>query len=538
MLNHFRYIPLILAAGIRSWLPTLVATAVLALVPGAVRADVPISASWAPAAPSIDGVVSPGEWTAGTATSLAHATMRTMNDGSFLYVLLDVVDDTSAQPPGVGVSGDWFAMPFDVDLNHAVTPNVDLSYSSCQDGRPFIKSYYLSPTSFTFCQDVTAPTSGVLAFGSTFNSATPHRFWEFRFSFSEIGVDPATWSLSGGTPPRVRFNVTTHSELPAFHSSEPDPSTYSSTMANLFALDLAMSPVYPAGSAGPVFAGVGLVPSSYIDADGYADINIAGYYAATDAPFGGSLSVFGHWTTLASTPGVKKYRVLYRQGAGPWTRLLQTWTNFKWNGTTWVQMAVGPDDDEAYRIPLPGEIWYLKDLLIGWNTSTFPNGEYELKLELLNNGGGVLPSPAGNSLTLFIVNAPPTVTINGVEYAGSPISACSIVTQGPAPDGFEFNVSVTDTYGALSAYSLYGIYGNNQSTGTIHGDSYAAHVDEDGPHQWDGVSGITVPAPPWRADTTCAYSFILTASSRTQNGYARLFTNVNYHVSLTVLLGP
>jgi hypothetical protein len=519
----------------RALLP-LIALALIALAPMAVRADVPISAAWAPAPPSIDGIVGAGEWAAATTTPLTHGSMHTMNDGAFLYVLLDVVDDTSAQPPGSGVSGDWFAIPFDVDLNYAVTPNVDLAYATCQDGRTFVKTYYLSPTTFTGCQEVTAPTAGAMGFGPTFNSATPHRFWEFQFSFDEIGVDPSLWSLSLGTPPRVRFNVTTRSEIPPFHSSEPDPTTYPSTLANLFALDLAMSPAYPPGTAGPTFAGVGLVPSSYIDSDGYADIHIAGYYSATDAPFGGKLSIFGHWSTLASTPGVKKYRVLYRQGAGPWTRLLQTWTNFKWNGTTWVPMVIGPDADDAYRIPPPSEIWYLDDLIMGWQTSGFPNGKYELKLELLNNGGNVVASPPDNSLSLFIVNAPPAVSIDGVQYAGSPIGACSIVTQGPAPDGFEFTISVTDTYGALAAYRLYGIYGNNLNTGTLHSDSYASNVNADGPHQWDGVSGITVPAPPFRATTSCAYSFILSASSRTQNGYGRLFPNVNSHLSLTILL--
>ncbi|MHB0969771.1 MAG: hypothetical protein ACYC7A_15180 [Thermoanaerobaculia bacterium] len=523
--------------SLRNWLPALVAAAAITVFVPSLRADVPIGASWASAAPAIDGTVVAGEWAAATATPLAHGTMLTMNDGTSLYVMLDVVDDTAAQPPGPGSSGDWYALPFDIDLNHAVTPNVDKAFAPCQDGRIFIRSFYLSPGVFTTCQDVPPPTVAAIGFGATPNSATPHRFWEFRFSFDEIGVDPSTWSVSSGTPPRVRFNVATHSQSPAFGSAQPDPNTYPTTLANLFALDLAMTPMFPPGTTGPVFAGVGLVPSTYIDANGYANINIPGYYAATAAPFGGNLNVFGHWATLETTPGVKKYRVLYSHNGGPWTRLLQTWTNFKWNGTTWVPMVVGPDADEAYRIPASSEIWYLTNLLIGWQSAAFANGEYELRLELLNNGGGVLPSPAGNSLTLFIVNVPPTVTINSIRYNGAPICSCSIVTQGDAPAGFTFNVSVTDTYGALSGYSLYGIYGTNQSTGSIAGDSYAAHVDEDGLHQWDGVSAIDVPAVPWRASSTCAYSFILSASSRTQNGYGRLFPNVNYHMSLTVLLG-
>ena len=57
-------------------------------------------------------------------TRLAHGFMRTMNDGSFLYILLDVVDERVNDPP----IGDFYVLAFDVDLNRTVTPNVDLIY--------------------------------------------------------------------------------------------------------------------------------------------------------------------------------------------------------------------------------------------------------------------------------------------------------------------------------------------------------------------------------------------------------------------------
>src|SRR5215208_2174187 len=105
------------------------------------HADVQIQRAWSAAAPSIDGVVSPGEWSTGTLTTLTHAKMRTMNDAAFLYVLLDVVDDTHDDAPahaGPG-TGDSFVIAFDVDRNHAVTPNIDFNYDTCNDGRTFIK---------------------------------------------------------------------------------------------------------------------------------------------------------------------------------------------------------------------------------------------------------------------------------------------------------------------------------------------------------------------------------------------------------------
>ena len=41
----------------------------------------------------------------------------------------------------------------------------------------------------------------------------------------------------------------------------------------------------------------------------------------------------------------------------------------------------------------------------------------------------------------------------------------------------------------------------------------------------------------WRAPASCAYTFILSASSRVQNGYGKIFPYTDYHISLTVLKG-
>jgi hypothetical protein len=217
---------------------------------------------------------------------------------------------------------------------------------------------------------------------------------------------------------------------------------------------------------------------------------------------------------------------------------LQTWTNFKFVAGNWVPISVGPDGDDAYVIPDPVEIWYLPNLLISWQSGLFPNGTYALKLEILNNGGGLLASPAGNSLTLFVDNTPPVPTINQVYYDGTPLCDCAIVTQGDAPRGFTFDISVTDANGALNGFSLGGVYGNNLSTPTLYSDAYSpAHVDADGANRWNGVTNIIVPVTPFRASTSCAYTYTLSASSRVQNGYGRLFTNVQYHFSFTTLLG-
>src|SRR5664279_4172655 len=206
------------------------------------RADVEIARRWCATAPVINGTVSAGEWTSATATPIGHGEMRTMNDGSYLYVLLDVVDDTTADNILTGpFSGDFFTLDIDKDLNHAVTPNVDFTYATCQDGRTFVKSTRLNQFASTGCQAVNTNSLGARGFGPTFNSATPHRFWEFRLSFDELGVDPTTWTTSGGAIPKVRMNVCVFSLNPSFTSCQPD-NTFSPDNSLMYQVDLATFP--------------------------------------------------------------------------------------------------------------------------------------------------------------------------------------------------------------------------------------------------------------------------------------------------------
>lgn len=513
------------------------------------RADVEITRRWAGTAPAIDGTVSPGEWTSGMATTISsggvnYAQMRTMNDASYLYVLLDVVFDTVNDPiPTPGTIGDFFTLFFDKDLNHAVTPNVDFFYSTCQDGRPFVKAVEFSQYSSTACEPVDPATLGAEGFGASFNSGVPHRIWEFRLSLTELGVDTSTWTTSSGGTPQVRMSVVLTSANPSF--SVAQPSAAYPDMSDMYKIDLAIAPSFPPGSTGPIFAGVGLVPFNYIDSAGYANIDIGGYYSATNAPFGGNLNVFGNWNTLRFAYGAARYRVLISKDGGPFTRLHQTWTNFKFNGSTWVPSAIGPDAAESYPIPAPWELWYLPNLLISWQTAAgFADGTYTLKLQLLNAGGFPLANPSGNSLTLFVDNTAPTVSINDALYDGASICECGIVTAGPCITGefpfftfhgFTFNATVNDAHGAINSFSLDYTYGNNHS-GNIYSDSYTnGHASADGPEQWAGVTSSVIPGVPFCAPAACAYTFILSASSRVQNGYGLVFPYVSYNKSLTIL---
>jgi hypothetical protein len=479
----------------------------------------------------IDGAVAAGEWDGAQVTTLAHGRMATMNDGRHLYVLLDVTDDTVDDP--LGPSMELFTLAFDVDLNRAVTPGVDLSYATCGSGWPFAKTHYTSPTTFDGCQTVSAGSAGAIGFAATPSSSTAHRLWEFQLEFAEIGVNPATWGTLLDAP-HVRVNVGLGSQTPWFVQGEPDPGIYPD-LSLAFQVDLAVVPSFPPGSTGTTFAGVGFVPANYIDSDGYATLNVPGYsYGVTDAPFGGTLSVFGNWADLYAR-GARTYRVLYAAAGAPPAPLLQTWTNFRQTGSTWSPRGIGPDAGGRYAVPSPAETWYLPNLLVAWRTNGLPDDTYTLSLELFDGMGSPLPAPASNALTLRVINTSPEAVLHEIRYAGVPVEACSLVWSGTTPSDFEFVVTAADRMGALGGWSLSAVWGDNESAPIV-GDGYAAHVDADGPHRWDGFRSRLLPAT-WRAPVQCAYALTLSVTSRSQTGYGAAVPGASYTKTLTYLAG-
>lgn len=496
------------------------------------RADVSVGRSWATTAPTIDGRVGAREWDDAQVTTLARGRMATMNDARHFYVLLDVTSDTVDDPP----TSDWefFILAFDVDRNRAVTPRVDLAYSNCPIvGRTFVKGYYLGSDTFSGCGDPSPASAGAVGFDLTPASSGSHRIWELRLDLAEIGVDPASWA--GATVvPHVRLNVALASATPSFVQAEPDPALYPHFSGDAFRVDLATAPAVPPGPPGATFAGVGLVPASFIDSLGYADLDVPGYsYRAMDAPFGGTLNVFGNWADLYAR-GARSYRVLSATGTAAAAPLLHTWTNMRLVGTTWTPRAVGPDAAGRYPVPSPAETWYLSNLLVAWPTPNVPDGTYALRLELFDGSGSPLPPPP-DSLTLRVVNTPPLAEIRRVYYDGAEVAECPIVYAGATPADFTFQITAYDGNGALGGWSLVAEYGNNRPAIPIASDGYAAHRDEDGPNEWVGIRDTLLSAR-WRPPVPCAYAITLSASSRSQNGYGPLLS-ARYVKTLTYLEG-
>ncbi len=154
---------------------------------------------------------------------------------------------------------------------------------------------------------------------------------------------------------------------------------YVTTNTTVTQVDLAQLPM-----GEPVFLGVGHVPSTDIDTDGYATTSPGYFFKVTDAPFGGTLNILGNLNNFKNL-GATHYRVLVSDG-GPFTALNRSWNAYKWNPATskYELTSVSPiPGDTRYEIPpeypAAPQRWLPTFLMIRWPSST--NGLYTFQVE-------------------------------------------------------------------------------------------------------------------------------------------------------------
>ncbi|KPJ93727.1 MAG: hypothetical protein AMJ55_07525 [Gammaproteobacteria bacterium SG8_15] len=305
--------------------------------------------------------------------------------------------------------------------------------------------------------------------------------------------------------------------------------------------------------AGPVFMGVGHVPSTNI-VDGYATTDPGYFYQVKHSPFGKTLNIFGnlvHFQALGAT----HYEVVVSKDGGPFQAINRSWNVYKWNTTTskYELTPIAPDPGTTrYEIPLEAdgqyhpEFWYPPFLFMRWPSGE--NGSYEFQVNLYP--GGILPV-ADNTLTLLVDNTAPEAQLNAIcqdGVAGTPgdpcypdkeVKPCDIVSAGP--NTYYFKVTAYDSNHHLLSYWLRGWWGNNKSA-TIYSDHYNHHVDAEGPYAWSGVFNFPIPrtAPGsagnltnWTSQCNCAHTFRVRTWKRTINGYNYVYRD-DWHKSVTL----
>lgn len=291
---------------------------------------------------------------------------------------------------------------------------------------------------------------------------------------------------------------------------------------------------------GPVFMGVGHVPSTKIDSNGYATTDPGYFFQVKHSPFGGTLNIFGNLNNFKAL-GATHYEVLVSKDGGPFVPINLSWNMYKWNPTTlqYELVPIAPvSGTTRYLIPaeypLNAAWWYPSFLFMQWPSGE--NGLYTFKVKIYPGAiGPELPGlPAAlNSLTVRIDNTPQDVKIVSIWQKGTPdkeIKACDIVSTGN--NQYYFKITAYDPNHHLLSYGLSALWGDNKSA-SIASDSYSSHVDAEGPYLWSGIINTKVPATVWSASCNCAHTFYLGAWKRTIDGYNYILYR-DYHKSITI----
>lgn len=292
----------------------------------------------------------------------------------------------------------------------------------------------------------------------------------------------------------------------------------------------------------PVFLAVGHVPATSIT-DGYATTDSSYFLHVTDAPFGGTLNLFGNLQNFRQQ-GATHYRVKVTRPDGTTASATPSWTAYRWNvaADEFQPVTVAPvPGTDLYEIPAEyggpspqPQRWSPPFLMLRWPSAE--NGLYTFQVEIVRpNGAGWedltsnLPV-AKNSLTLLIDNTAPNVDLVAVRQVGATIPPCAIVDSGP--NQFDFVITAHDPNRHLLSWRLTAVWGKN-GWEEIDAEEYAA---QEGPRWWSGPLNRAVPSAPkpkWDAQCRCAHTFFLDAWKRTINGYGPILHGVS-HQSLTI----
>jgi hypothetical protein len=485
---------------------------------------------WALTPPSISGSFVPAEWQDAGIIPLANMGFLMMkNDAKFLYLALDVVQDTGNTPG----TGDFFWLSFDVDGNAAITAHRDVNYGiyptlPIRIGRQF----YLGKAVWTGL--LTDPSASLACqfFGATPKSAKPHRIWMLRIELAEIGINFA--NLFG--PPKIRFGLRIASATPPL--VQDFPVNFINDFSHLMESWLAVSPALPATKGLPI-AGVGLIPVDHIHADGRATTDASYFIHAQNAAFGGAMNIIGDHNMLNSLftqLNVRKFRVKCQTPTGDLIDLRQSWTNYRFTPQGWALESFGPDTEGKYELLKPTETYSIDHLLFQWNTTGFATGLYHLSLEFFDATGKLINVPVPQTtqaqrVPLMIDNHLPDVRIMGVKYKNQEIPACAIVKVLDTPDPVQIEFRAFDDEGDLSAFRLDAFYGDNQRV-----EPPLAQGSYPGTGNWQGVADTVISAPSAGPNkfppTTCAFEFRLSATARVTNGYSYIgYVEATRHVT-------
>lgn len=299
--------------------------------------------------------------------------------------------------------------------------------------------------------------------------------------------------------------------------------------------------------SGPLFLGIGHVPVTSIDdGSGLATTAPGYFFQVQDSPFGGVLSINVNHDN-AFTIGAKYYKVFVDgvEQRGDFTDYLWVAADHAFMPTPVIADASG-----YYKIRTPSELWYNHFLGLRLDTTGFGNGMHQISVAIYDSSHVVMASGSIQSRHVRIDNTWPQASIDAIMHDGVAVNKCGIVRTGT--DAFQFQVTAHDPDGNLLSWSLYVLWGDNQSVG-IASEAYPPTPPS---VFWSGPVGALVPAAPWASTKGvnpnlpigpsnpedpyshwCAHTFVLSVWDRAIDGYSRIH-NATYTKSITIMLPP
>jgi hypothetical protein len=484
----------------------------------------PFKSQWAQTPIDLNNPLNNGDWNDAGTLKFTRGFVLVKNDAKFLYLALDLTEDKGNDSG----TNDYFWLSFDVNRDRAITSNKDVNYG-LYPGQPnkLGKQFYLGPGSWTGLTPDPSLSAVRQEFGTSSNSSVSHRIWKFKIDLKEINV-ALSWPLS---TPYTYFGFRVKSSNPAFTTDFPG--NFYKDFSKLRQLILSRKPVIPPADLGPLVGSVGLIPTTKINGSGRATTD-AGYFVfVQNAAFGGTLNLIGNRTKIKQLwdSEIRKYKVEITPPGGSAQKLISNWSNYRWNGTTYVLESFAPTALGFYELVNPESDYSIDDLLIQFPTSALLPGLYQIKVTFYKKSLTGYDANATQTLGLYIDNHLPAINIDSLKHGANEVSACAIETIGPAPDGLKFKITGHDPEGNLRQVSFAATYGSGLSTG-IYSETYDLSKGN-----WQGFIGKSIPETGnWRPPQSCAYSFIITAWARTTNGYDYIGYN-STHRNLTLLLG-
>lgn len=481
----------------------------------------PLRSEWAVNPINLNTPVSSGDWDDAGKLKFPKGYVLAKNDARFLYLALDVVDDTGNDTS----TNDHFWLTFDNTRDRNITANVDVNYG-LYPGKPnnLGRQKYLGPGRWTGLLSDPSQSEVVQEFGTSANSDTPHRIWKFRIELTEINVS-LSWPFS---TPFTYFGVRVKSSNPSFTSDFP--TKFYEDFTKLKQLILSRKPTIPFRDLGPIIGSVGFIPTTMINSQGRATTASSYYHFVENAAFGGALNLIGNRTKIREyyTAANRRYMVEIAAPGGEFTKLISNWSNYKWDRSTYALESFAASPDGYYLLADPADDYSIDDLLIQFPTSGLLSGLYRFKVTFFE--GNSTRSHGSQVIQLYIDNHLPSVIIESVRHGSSEVSACAIETVGAAPDGINFKLTAHDPEGNLREVSFYATYGDGLSQ-SIYSKEYSSTM-----LNWAGFTNKSIPeSGNWRPPQSCAYSFVLLAKARTTDGY-RWRGQISTHRNLTLLV--